>query len=202
MISTRKDAQPSRIRLDEDSVTKLEEVFSRFNVFGLEGEELDGKIMEGEEDESIMRSDKKQLVSIATNDVSTAAIESDLLSVQSNINKWFVEKKTPFFYPLPKVKSKTFASLYKMTLAGKQNKKKTIKAGRRLLQQLLTASFAGRKVDLNEVLQHELSSIPVSLAKANDDMNSTSKAEPAKIITKNEKILPNVTEPHTTQRTS
>ena len=129
MISTRKDAQPSRIRLDEDSVTKLEEVFSRFNVFGLEGEELDGEIMGGEEDESIMRSDKKQLVSIATNDVSTAAIESDLLSaqtrgvsmVQSNINKWFVEKETPFFHPLPKVKSKTFASLYKMTFAGKQN---------------------------------------------------------------------------------
>ena len=55
MISTRKDAQPSRIQLDEDSVTELEEVFSRFNVFGLEGEELDGEIMEGEEDESIMK---------------------------------------------------------------------------------------------------------------------------------------------------
>ena len=209
MISTRKDAQPSRIQLDEDSVTKLEEVFSRFNVFGLEGEELDGEIMEGEEDESIMRSEKKQLVSIATNDVSTAAIESDLLSaqtrgvsmVQSNINKWFVEKETPFFDPLPKVKSKTFASLYKMTFAGKQNEKKTIKADRRLLQQLLTASLAGRKVDLNEVLQHELSSIPLSLAKVNGDINSTAKAELAKIITKNEKILPNVREPHTTQRT-
>ena len=55
MIFTRKDAQPSRIQLDEDSVTELEEVFSRFNVFGLEGEELDGEIMEGEEDESIMK---------------------------------------------------------------------------------------------------------------------------------------------------
>ena len=148
-------------------------------------------------------------MSIATNDVSTAAIESDLLSaqtrgvsmVQSNINKWFVEKETPFFDPLPKVKSKTFASLYKMTFAGKQNEKKTIKADRRLLQQLLTASLAGRKVDLNEVLQHELSSIPLSLAKVNGDMNSTAKAELAKFITKNEKILPNVREPHTTQRT-
>ena len=83
MISTRKDTQPSRIQLDEDSVTKLEEVFSRFNVFGQEGEELDGEIMEGGEDQSIMRSDKKQLVSIVTNDVSTAAIESDLLSAQT-----------------------------------------------------------------------------------------------------------------------
>ena len=144
---------------------------------------------------------KQQLVSIATNDVSTAAIESDLLSaqtrgvsiVQSSINKWFVEKETPFFDPLPKVKSKTFASLYKMTFAGKQNEKTTIKADRRLLQQLLTASLAGRKVDLNEVLQHELSSIPLSLAKVNGDMNSTAKAELAKIITNNEKILPNVT---------
>ena len=62
--------------------------------------------MEGEENESIMRSDTKQFVSIATNDVSTTATESDLLSaqtkgvsmVQSNINKWFVGKETPFFY--------------------------------------------------------------------------------------------------------
>ena len=79
LISTRKDAQPSRIQLDEDSVTKLEEVFLRFNVFGVEGEELDSEIMEGEKNESTVRSDTKQLVSIATNDVSTALIENDLL---------------------------------------------------------------------------------------------------------------------------
>ena len=88
-----------------------------------------------------------------------------------------------------------------MSFAGKQNEKKTIKADRRLLQQLLTTSLAGRKVDLNEVLQHELSSIPLLLAKVNGDMNSTAMAELAKIITKNEKILPNVTEQPTTQRT-
>ena len=82
-----------------------------------------------------------------------------------------------------------------------ENKMRMIKADRRLLQQLLTASLAGRKVDLNEVLQHELSSIPLSLAKVNGDMNSITKAELAKIITKNEKILPNATEPGTTQRT-
>jgi hypothetical protein len=160
--------------------------------------------MEEEKSESIERSETKQLVSLAINDVSTAKIENDLLSaqtrgvsmVQSNVSKWFIEKETPFFYPLPKVKSKTFASLYKTTFAGKQNEKKTIKADRRLLQQLLTASLAGRKVDLNE-----LSSMPFSLAKVNGDMNSTTKAELAKIITKNEKILPNVTETGTTQRT-
>ena len=73
--------------------------------FSLEGQELDAKIMEGEENESII-SDTKQFVSKATNDVSTTATESDLLSapakgvsmVQSNINKWFVGKETPFFY--------------------------------------------------------------------------------------------------------
>ena len=95
------------------------------------------------------------------------------------------------------MKSKTFASLYKMTFAGKQNEQKKIKADRRLLQQLLTTSLAGRKIDLNKVL----SSIPLSLAKVNGDMNLTAKAELPKIITKDEKILPNVTEPHTTQRT-
>ena len=39
------------------------------------------------------------------------------------------------------------------------------------------------------------------VAKVNGDMNATAKTELAKIITKNEKILPNVTEPATTQRT-
>ena len=38
--------------------------------FSLEGQELDAKIMEGEENESIV-SDTKQFVSKATNDVST-----------------------------------------------------------------------------------------------------------------------------------
>ena len=86
-------------------------------------------------------------------------------------------------------------------MSRKQNEQKTIKADRRLLQQLLTTSLAGRKIDLNKVLQHNLSSIPLSLAKVNGDMNLTAKAEVPKIITKNEEILPNVTEPHTTQRT-
>ena len=106
LISTRKDAQPSRIRLDKDSVTKLEEVFKRFTVFGLEGEELDGEIMEEEKSESIERSETKQLASLAINDVSTAKIENDLLSaqtrgvsmVQSNVSKWFIEKLNFFIH--------------------------------------------------------------------------------------------------------
>jgi hypothetical protein len=81
-------------------VTKLEQVFKRFNVFGLEGEELHGEIMEEEKNESIERSETKQLVSLTANDVSTAEIENDLLSaqtrgvsmVQSNVSKWFIEK--------------------------------------------------------------------------------------------------------------
>lgn len=62
--------------------------------------------------------------------------------------------------------------MYKTTVTNKQNDKQTIKADRRLLQRLLTASLAGRKIDMQEILQHELSGIPLALAKMNGDMNN------------------------------
>ena len=46
-----------------------------------------------------------------------------------------------------------------------------IKADRKLLQRLLTASMAGRQIKMDEVLQHELSSLPLSLARITGDQN-------------------------------
>lgn len=60
--------------------------------------------------------------------------------------------------------------MYKTTVACKQKENKSIKAGRKLLQQLLTASMAGRKIDMQEILQHELSNLPLSLAKVHTVM--------------------------------
>ena len=85
--------------------------------------------------------------------------------------------------------SKTFKTLYQTTLPVKQSEQKVIKADRKLLQHLLTASMAGRKISMDKVLQHELSSLPLSLAKLNGDMNSTSKSDMVDILTVDTEIL-------------
>ena len=72
--------------------------------------------------------------------------------------------------------------MYQTTVPGKQNEQKVIKADRRLLQRLLTGSMAGRQIKMDEILQHELSSYPLSLARMNGDMNSTSKSDMIDIL--------------------
>ena len=83
---------------------------------------------------------------------------------------------------LKKHRSKTFATLYKATVSTKHNVQKTVKADRKLLQRLLNAVTAGRTVEMGSILKHELSPIPLSLAKHGGDMNSTQKSELIKVL--------------------
>ena len=94
-------------------------------------------------------------------------------SVLKHVNSWFVEKDVLFFDSLKKNNTKTLKTRYQTKVKGKQDEQKVIKADRKLLQRLLTASMAGRQIKIDEVLQHELSSLPLSLARINGDMNST-----------------------------
>ena len=55
-------------------------------------------------------------------------------------------------------------------------KQKAIKADRNLYQRLLVAKEAGRDVDLNEILSHELSPVPLALADISGTMRPTNKA--------------------------
>ena len=87
-------------------------------------------------------------------------------------------RKNPLFDSLKKNNSKIFKTMYQTTVPGKQNEQKVIKADRRLLQRLLT----GRQIKMNEILQHELSSLPLSLARMNGDMNSISKSDMINIL--------------------
>ncbi len=63
--------------------------------------------------------------------------------------------------PIRKNKAKTFASLYEGVQLSK-NKQNTIKVDRQIIQRLVTAYRAGCKVDLKNILQHELMPIPPS----------------------------------------
>ena len=51
------------------------------------------------------------------------------------------------------------------------------------MQQLFNASQAGRKVEISEIMKHELSPVPLSLAKLNGDMQACTKADLLNILT-------------------
>ena len=102
--------------------------------------------------------------------------------VSEHVTSWFIKENVQFIDSLKKNNSKTFKTMYQMTVPGKQNEQKVIKANRKLLQRLLTASMAGPQIKINEILQHELSSLPLSLARINGDMNSTSKSDMINIL--------------------
>ena len=87
-----------------------------------------------------------------------------------------IEKTVGFHDVLKKHRSKTFATLYKATVATKHNVQKTVKADRKHLQRLLNSFTAGRTVEMGSILKHELSPVPLSLAKHGGDMNSTQKS--------------------------
>lgn len=81
-----------------------------------------------------------------------------------------------------KNKAMTYDSLHKFVQLpkGKQN---AIKVDRSILQRLITAYRAGRKVNLENILQHELP-IPLYLTTTNGCLSSTHKTMMVNILTK------------------
>uniref|UniRef100_UPI00358E4F58 protocadherin-15 n=1 Tax=Myxine glutinosa TaxID=7769 RepID=UPI00358E4F58 len=94
--------------------------------------------------------------------------------------------------PVQKNKAKTFAALYKVVQfsKGKQN---TIKVDRNILQRLITAYRAGREVNLENILQHEPMTDPLSLDTTSGCLHSTNKSVLAKILTQKVQTPANVT---------
>ena len=115
-----------------------------------------------------------QLISLTTNDVASADIQSDLLSanerektlVRQQVRRCLIDESIHFFDPLKKNKSKTFSNLYTSTVTTKNNEKKTLKADRKLIQQLFNASLAGRRIQMLRILTHELSKVPTVSCKS------------------------------------
>ncbi len=59
---------------------------------------------------------------------------------------------------------KTFASLYQVSVPTKGGKTTTVKADSKLRKSLFNAANSGRKVNVAELVKHELSPVPLSLA--------------------------------------
>ena len=177
---TRSDSLPSQMKHDADDVKKLITQLTRLDVFRVTTalrEEEDGDM------ESI--SGDIPLVSLAATDSAPTDVVSDLLRAEergklhviTNLKQRLIEKTVGFHGVLKKHRSKTFATLYKATVSTEHTVQKTVKADRKLLQRLLNVVTAGRTVEMGSILKHELSPVPLSLAKHGDDMNSTQKSE-------------------------
>ena len=71
----------------------------------------------------------------------------------------------------------TFAKLYTVRKDSKENDKNVImKVDRNVLQRLITAYEAGREVDLQSVLKHELMPVSISLAEMNGSLRTGNKS--------------------------
>ena len=169
---TRSDNLASHTKRDDD-VKKLAKQLERFNVFRLHSTLNE----EGGEDESEERS--VPLVSLATKDIAPFDVVTGLLTAEdrgkqhliANVKQRLIDGSVQFHAALRRHHSKTFADMYKVAISTQQCVQKYIKADRKLLQRLLNAVTAGRSVEMESILKHELSPVPLSLAKPGGQMN-------------------------------
>jgi len=165
----------SHNRRDAEDVQKLVRQLNQFDVFRVNVAESSDM----EENSTI------PLVSLVTKDIAPTDVVDNLLMAKDRglqhvanfVQERSVEQTVGFHEPIKRHLSKTFASVYKAFVPIKPNIQKTIKADRQLMQRLLNAITADRIVQMVNVLKHELSPIPLSLAKVGGDMNTTAKSD-------------------------
>ncbi|CAH3185140.1 unnamed protein product [Porites lobata] len=166
------ESNPSRNRRDNDDEKKVIELLHQANIFNV-NQQADVP---------------ERLQNMVTKDLATTQIEESLLKASSLGQKkldTFVKERLIFPKedenrkklrdPLPKNKALTFVSLYE---AEKKEREKSaaIKADRTILQRIITAYDAGRRVDLPRILSHELVSVPLAIADTNGQLRSGNKS--------------------------
>ena len=129
--------------------------------------------------------DNTDVVCLATRDIAPPNVTSALMTAHAcglaKVNI-FVQNRlctetTRFHDRLQQSKSPTLKTMYQVQSKSiTDHKEKTIKADRALFQQLLVSKDAGREVDLKEILSHELSPFPLSLADMTGQLKPTNKA--------------------------
>ena len=162
----------ARMRRDEEDVLKLVSCFARYEVFR----------------------QAENLVSVTTGDVASEEIKHDLLGTEETgktVIKEFVQhrlikKDVKFHDSVKQKKLKTFETLYCVPVSLENNKTVTIKADRDLLRRVVVALESGRDIDVDELLQRELSPVPLSIATPNGSLREASgKSDLGKILQEN-----------------
>ena len=177
---TRFDSLASRRVRDVDDVAKLVQQLNKYDVFRVHAALLDPAFAE---DDGVAIDIPR--VSLATKDIAPCDVVNDLLTAEdrgkqhlvSNVQKRLIDGSVRFHDSIRKHFSKTFVDLYKATVSTKQPEIKSVKADRKLIQRLLNAVTAGRPVEMDSFMKHELSTVPLSIAEVGGDKHSTSKVE-------------------------
>ena len=128
------------------------------------------------------------LKNLINTDLVTPDIQESVLSAEHLVQtqmKVFVDKRLceppdsdhhwNLKAPIQKNKANTFSSLYEVVQSS-NSKQNIIKVDRNILQRLITAHRAGREVNLENILQHELMTVPLSFATTSGSLHSTNKA--------------------------
>ncbi|KAG1677172.1 putative protein in type-1 retrotransposable element R1DM [Nymphon striatum] len=100
------------------------------------------------------------------------------------VKERLINSTVPLRDTLSKSKALTFSSLYNVKESTQKAKDATLKADRNILQCLITAYQAGRKVDLDMVLQHELLNVSINLTQTNRALRTGNKAILVDVMTK------------------
>ncbi|CAB4000268.1 PREDICTED: uncharacterized protein LOC107341966 [Paramuricea clavata] len=129
-----------------------------------------------------------KLQNIVTKDIATAEIQESLLNA-SGLGKekliTFVKEKLVLQTetekklrdPSPKNKVPTFAIFQEVEMKVRCDKSATVvRAEKNVLQRIITAFNTGRKIDLLEILSHELTNVPVSVVDENGCLRSGNKS--------------------------
>ena len=133
----------------------------------------------------------EDLVCLSTGDVAPDDVRDGLLSVEKKgvtlvqdfVKSHLIEQSTDFYSRLPQNKAQTLATMYKVKVTVQKDKVVEVKAERDIFRRLLIASDSGRNVNLENILKHELSPVPLALAKTDHKLLSTNKSDLIDIFT-------------------
>lgn len=164
-----KEASSARSKRDENDIQKLTHQLVAFNPFGRKHDDL---------------------LCISTNDVAPDDVKNELLTARergkSLIQELISKRLGPnasvdFFEPIKKNNSKTFEAI-SSELSKQSCAPKVLKADRKIYHRLLSAASSGREINLPNILKHELSPVPQSLASLDGQLHPTNKASLGHII--------------------
>ena len=163
-----KEAGKSRMKRDEEDVSKVMEVVSNWTDPFEPSEEL---------------------ASLSSGCVVTETIKLDLLAAKDKgtvaltafVEDRLLSDSVGFFDPLSKLKLGTFRDLQKKTTVSKEGKTVILRTDRNLFARLLVIGQS-RQMDLRQLLVHELGPLPWSLALFDGALVKTDKAALPKLL--------------------
>ena len=160
----------ARVQRDEEDVQWLMSHFRRYDVFRK----------------------TENLVVVTTGDVASDEVKQDLLGAEE-IGKTIVNEfvqvrliKKEVKFHLKQQKLKILETLYSVPVSLDKDKTVAIKADRDLLRQVVVALDSGREVDVDILLQRELSSVSLSIASLDGCLRlASSKSDLGNMLQKN-----------------